>query len=138
MAAQPVGSETVLELLNPVLTLPAIVVELKDRMAAALQVGHQEAQVGDQPEGPQPFDLSVLQRSNGCGPSGWSPGSAGWCRWRCVRPYSRCGADETSSGHGDGNWKKSAGAAGCDDSGERAGAGDERRDVGRPRWWGGR
>src|SRR2546422_3049543 len=46
MAAQPVGSETVLELLNPVLTLPAIVVELKDRMAAALQVGHQEAQVG--------------------------------------------------------------------------------------------
>src|SRR5205807_10434113 len=46
MAAQPVGSETVLELFNPVLTLPAIVVELKDRMAAALQVGHQEAQVG--------------------------------------------------------------------------------------------
>src|SRR5207245_274713 len=46
MAAQPVGSETVLELLNAVFTLSAIVVELKDRMAAALQVGHQEAQVG--------------------------------------------------------------------------------------------
>src|SRR5437899_11337100 len=46
MAAQPVGSETVLELFNAVFTLSAIVVELKDRMAAALQVGHQEAQVG--------------------------------------------------------------------------------------------
>src|SRR3989454_3231472 len=46
MAAQPVGSETVLELLNPVLTLPAIVVEVEERTAAALQVGHQEAQVG--------------------------------------------------------------------------------------------
>src|SRR2546430_4606994 len=46
MAAQPVGSETVLELLNADFPLSAIVVELKDRIAAALQVGHQEAQVG--------------------------------------------------------------------------------------------
>src|SRR3989441_7505867 len=46
MAAQPVGSETVLELLNPVFTPPAIVVEVEERTAAALQVGHQEAQVG--------------------------------------------------------------------------------------------
>src|ERR1700732_19159 len=46
MAPEPVGIETVLELLNPVFTLPAIVVEVEDRTAAALEVGYQEAQVG--------------------------------------------------------------------------------------------
>ena len=46
MAAEPVSIEPVLELFNPVLTLPTIVIEAKDRTASAFLVGHQEAQVG--------------------------------------------------------------------------------------------
>jgi hypothetical protein len=45
MAAEPVRIETVLEFFNAVLAFPATVVELEDRPAAALLVGHQESQV---------------------------------------------------------------------------------------------
>src|SRR5712691_2837836 len=100
MAAQPVGSETVLELFNAVFTLSAIVVELKDPMAAALQVGHQEAQVG---AGGGVFGLIA----DG------------------ARTKPALGTVAETG--------KRALGLGCDDSGERAGAGDERRGVGRPR-----
>jgi len=43
MAAQAVGTETVLELLDAVLALAAIVVESKDLGTAARAVGNQEA-----------------------------------------------------------------------------------------------
>src|SRR5271157_324359 len=46
MAAEPVRIETVLEFFNAVLALPAIIIEVEDRPAAALLVGHQESQVG--------------------------------------------------------------------------------------------
>ena len=46
MAAEPVRIETVLELFNAVLALPAIIIEVEDRPAATLLVGHQESQVG--------------------------------------------------------------------------------------------
>jgi hypothetical protein len=45
MAAEPVSTETVLEFFNAVLAFPATVIELEDRPAAALLVGHQESQV---------------------------------------------------------------------------------------------
>jgi len=46
VTAQAVGAETVLELLNAVLTLAAIVVKSKDLGSAASAVGNHEAQVG--------------------------------------------------------------------------------------------
>src|ERR1700722_7191403 len=45
VAAQAVSSKTIFELLNAVLTLPAIVIEGKNGTAAAYQVGDQETQV---------------------------------------------------------------------------------------------
>jgi hypothetical protein len=46
MTAEPVGTEAVLELLNPVLTFSALVVEAKDLGTAAGTVGDQEAKIG--------------------------------------------------------------------------------------------
>src|ERR1700688_1505532 len=43
--AQALGGKTILEFLNAVLTLPAIVIEGKNGTAAAFQVGDQETQV---------------------------------------------------------------------------------------------
>jgi hypothetical protein len=45
VAAQAVSGKTILEFLNAVLTLPAIVIEDKNGTAAAFQVGDQETQV---------------------------------------------------------------------------------------------
>jgi hypothetical protein len=46
MTAEPVGTEAVLELLNPVLAFSALVVEAKDLGTAARAVGDQEAKIG--------------------------------------------------------------------------------------------
>ena len=46
MTAEPVGTEAVLELLNPVLAFSALVVEAKDLGTAAGAVGDQEAKIG--------------------------------------------------------------------------------------------
>jgi hypothetical protein len=46
MAAESIGIETILELFNAVLALPAIVIEAKDRATSTFQVGDQKAQVG--------------------------------------------------------------------------------------------
>ncbi len=46
VAAQAVGSKAILKLFNAVLTFPAIVIEGKNRTAAAWQVGDQTTQVG--------------------------------------------------------------------------------------------
>jgi len=46
MATEPVDREPVFEPLDAIFTFPAIVVELKDRLAAASEIGHQEAQAG--------------------------------------------------------------------------------------------
>src|ERR1700685_589545 len=46
VAAQAVGSKTIFELFNTVLTFPAIVIEGKNGMAGSWQVGDQETQIG--------------------------------------------------------------------------------------------
>jgi hypothetical protein len=46
VAAQAVSGKTILEFFNAVLTFSAIVIEGKNGMAAAWQVGDQETQVG--------------------------------------------------------------------------------------------
>ena len=46
MTAKPVGMEAVLKLFDPVLALPALVIEAKDLGTAAGAVGDQEAKIG--------------------------------------------------------------------------------------------
>ena len=62
MTAKPVGTEAVLELLNPVLAFSAFVVEAKDLGTAARAVGDQETKIGT---GGGVSALATMRRSRG-------------------------------------------------------------------------